>query len=172
MNSEIFQALQPLTSPSLSPPPDPSIRDERSAGPKCERFVAFFLGEKLFGIQADKVAEVAQPQHVTSLPNAGPGLMGITALRGEVIAVLDLAHLLGEVSAPTAAKPKLVVLHGSHPETQFSFPVDRMHEVVSLTANQIEAGGSSSQIAGLAAVNGRVLYILDPSSLAQFLTVT
>lgn len=172
MDSEFFQASQPLTATDFSPLPDPSFRGEHSAEPKCERFVAFLLGEKLYGVRSDRIAEVAQPQPITPLPNAEPGLMGITALRGEIIAVLDLAYLLGEVSAPISGKPKLVVLHSSDSEAQISFQVDRMHEVVTLAANQIEPAGSTSPIDGLAAVNGRVLYILDPASLAQRLAVT
>jgi chemotaxis signal transduction protein len=113
--------------------PDQHARGELFVNGEHERFVAFFIGPSLFGVPASEVAEVAHPVTVTPLPNAPSSLHGIAPLRGEVLAVVDLSGLVGETSESAMPRPKFVVLNArSDGDTQIAFPVDRMHEIVSL----------------------------------------
>ncbi|MBC7899542.1 MAG: chemotaxis protein CheW [Saprospiraceae bacterium] len=131
LNQEL-DVLDPVEFTNL---PLSSIRDEHSAAQTCERFIAFYFGDKLYCVVAEMVAEVIHPLSVAILPNAPRGVLGIAALRGEVVTVLSLKDLLKEESGAANAKSKMIVLQRNENETQFAIPVDRMHEVVMLPSH-------------------------------------
>lgn len=136
---QAVQELDFLASIGLESVPASLARDEHFSRPHCEKFVAFYLEELLFGVPADEVAEVIHPFRVTPLPGMMPNLIGVTAVRGEVVGVLDLRQAASLPPAAPAAKEKLIVLAPTGVRTQLSFPVDRMHEIVLLAANDIAA---------------------------------
>ncbi len=153
--------LAPIGPPGKS---DSVTGDEHSAEADCEKFVAFFLGDNLYGVQSAAVAEVSHPLSVTPLPAAPELLIGIASLRGEVIAVINLRKLIGEESQNASPKPKLVILKepGGDGDTQIAFPVDKMHEIVISPRGQI-SGVSGECVTGQTRVDSGLLRILDTS---------
>lgn len=113
-------------------PPVSVIGDEPSATQKCERFIAFYFGDELYCVLSEAVAEVIQALPVAALPHSPHGISGITAIRGEVIAVLNLRELVNEEVGAGQAGSKMVILSSPENQTQFAIPADRMHEVVML----------------------------------------
>lgn len=118
---------------------------EKSAQAPGEKLVVFFLSGNLYGISAQRVAEISQPVPIAVLPNAPEWLLGIGNLRGEIIAVANLPFILGENAAIEAAKTKLIVLKTKNFDTAIAFPVDKLSEII--TSNEknkkaAEAGDS------------------------------
>lgn len=109
---------------------NPIYDDEIFAGTPGEKFVVFFLSNKLYGILAREVAEVSQPLEIAALPNAPGWLLGIANLRGEIIAIANLPKILGENFPISTAKTKLLVLKTKNFDTAIAFPVDKLTEIV------------------------------------------
>ena len=138
-----------LTSPiEFTNLPGSSLQDEHSAAQKLERFIAFYFGKNIYCVPADMVAEVIHPLSIAILPNSPRGVLGIAAIRGEVVAVLNLKELLQEEGGALQGKSKMIVLKPKDGLTQFAIPVDRMHEVVMLPADTFEsnAGGNAADL--------------------------
>lgn len=97
------------------------------------RLVTFVFNDNLYGIAVEEVAEVTYPLPISPLPNSPEHLCGISPLRGELVAVIDLRRLLGE-TAPTAqmsARPKFIILRSYENNMQMAFQVDRVCEIAS-----------------------------------------
>ncbi len=100
-----------------------------------DKFVAFHLGSGLYGVAAEKVAEVSRPIELTPLPHAPPGLLGIIGMRDEIFAIVDVRTAIGETPPDPEARMKLVLLNSKDAnETRVGFFVDRMFEIVSAVA--------------------------------------
>lgn len=103
-----------------------------------EKFVVFFLNDKLFAVAAEEIAEVTQPLPVALLPNAPEWIFGIANLRGEIITVLDLPKILHEETAVVSRKSKFVILHSKNSDSVVAFTVERVGEIITLPAEKIE----------------------------------
>lgn len=116
------------------------------------RFLCFFLGSELFGIEAEKVAEVIEPLSVTIIPLGPPFVSGIAAHRGEIISLLNSKNLFKDTSSPVDGKKKWIVFNANPGETQFAFPVDRVHEIMSFNANGFRKTETGTSVPMLGAV--------------------
>ena len=116
--------------------------DEIFAGTPGEKFVVFFLSDKLYGISAREVAEVSQPLEIATLPNAPEWLLGIGNLRGEIIAIANLPKIIGENSQVSTSKTKLIVLKTKNYETAIAFPVDKLNEIIAEHDKNFKAAGT------------------------------
>jgi chemotaxis signal transduction protein len=171
MMSQAIQELDLLSSIGLEGVPASLVLDEPFSKSNCEKFVAFYLGETLFGVPAEEVAEVIHPFRVTPLPGMMSNLIGITAVRGEVVGVLDLRQASGMPPATPGAKERLIVLNPPGVRTQLSFPVDRMHEIVVLSAKDIAAPRETSLnfVSGVARLAAGDIRIIDVQRLPDLL---
>ena len=149
----------------VSAEPAHSVRPDDNA-----RFVTFFLGEDLYGISADEVAEVTHPLPVSPLPSGPEFLGGISPLRGEIVAVVDLQRMLGGSTSRSAVRPKIVVLRSADNETQPAFKVDRMHELMSLDTRVLTADKDLGPvILATAKVDERIVKVIKPEAVRDAL---
>ena len=132
--------------------------------PRPERFVTFQLGEAHYAIQAAMVAEVSEILPLTPLPGAPAALLGISPLRGEIVANVDLRGMLGEKpQKSTNPKAKEVVLSRTAPgATPLVFAVDRLGEIVTIDISKIESTQDRSDaLIGEVAYDNRSLKVID-----------
>ena len=90
--------------------------------------VGFVLAGERYGIESRFVREVSRLTRFTPVPGTPPYLMGITNLRGEVLALFDLRHLLGVVSEGVTDLGRIVVL-GEH-RREFGILADAASEIL------------------------------------------
>ena len=77
---------------------------DQDAAPPAVRHVVFRAGGEHFGLPLEAVREVVVPQPpFARVPRAPPGVRGAMNLRGRVVAVVELAPLVG--LAPDALGP-------------------------------------------------------------------
>lgn len=131
----LFDELSSLNLPNLTDTFSADKQPEISDG---EKFVVFFLGDELYAVHAARVAEIARPLDFTPLPGAPDWLHGIANLRGEIVSVLNLSKICGKPGAADSSKSKLIVLKTKSAASSIAFPVDRLSEIISLTAEQIQ----------------------------------
>jgi purine-binding chemotaxis protein CheW len=65
-----------------------------------ERLVCFWLGEQLYGAPIRFVRETVRLRPITPVFHTPDFIAGLASLRGEILAVLDLARLLGLPPTP------------------------------------------------------------------------
>lgn len=118
--------------------PDAFFSGKLAAAPVGEKFVVFFLNEQPFAVAASNIAEVSRPLTVALMPNAPEWLSGIANLRGEIITVLDLPHILLQQPLNASAKAKFVVLHTKNADASVAFTVDRLGEIIFITEDETE----------------------------------
>ena len=133
------------------------------------KFVSFYLGETNFAIYAPAVAEVLPPLEVTPLPNSPENLRGIAPLRGEIVAMLDIKHLVAERTNCLAPRTKTLVLRSQGTDvTPIAFDVDKLGEIVSLPVDELRNVNDRSEefLFGEAVANGGAFLVIDHSKLS------
>ncbi|HWH70847.1 MAG TPA: chemotaxis protein CheW [Candidatus Sulfotelmatobacter sp.] len=87
-------------------------------------FVAFSLANERYGLEAAFLREVVAVKEITPLPTVPPFVAGIFNLRGQVISVIDLKHLLELPQHGLSDFHTVLVLHSARME--FGLLVDRV----------------------------------------------
>ena len=136
------------------------------------RFVTFAVGDGFFGIPVEYVAEVSQPLPIRTLPNSPASLLGISPLRGEIVAVMDVRLLLGAQPVKPPQRSKFIVMRASADESQPAFPVDTLFEISNVPKQDLEwSADDSTCIVGIAKTDRGPMKIVDPSRLAAALGI-
>lgn len=152
---------------SSSPPEAPHSQASpivRESEARPEKFVTFQLGEANYAIQAAVIAEVSEILPLTPLPGAPSGLLGISPLRGEIVANVDLRGMLGE-KPPMSANPKakeMIMKRAAAGATPFAFAVDRLGEIATIEISEIKPTHDiSDALIGEVALESRSLKVID-----------
>ena len=157
----LFDDFSPLNLPNLT---DDLPADKQPDITDGEKFVVFFLGDELYAVEAARVAEIVRPLDFTPLPNSPDWLYGIANLRGEIISVLNLSKICGKTGAHDSSKSKLIVLKTRAAASSVAFPVDRLSEIVTLCAEQIEPA-KDARLLGCAVYKTASVNLLDTEEL-------
>ena len=142
---------------------------DESAGSAGEliRLVVFALGGEWFALPLDSVSEISRVPPVTPVPGVEGFVVGLTNLRGNVLAVLDMKTLFGfpdEIEGPSSTQRMLTVSSAS---VSAAILVDRVEGVVTVDQEEIEPPlpGTSEAIrhwmTGHFRRDGRMVAILD-----------
>jgi purine-binding chemotaxis protein CheW len=124
--------------------------------------VLFMLGEERYALETNCVREILRVREITPLPGTPDFLVGITNLRGQILAVLDLRRFF-DIKAQTATDRSRVIVLGQE-RIEFGFLADAVQEVVMLRIDEIREPPSS--VAGIAhtylrGVTAEALIVLD-----------
>jgi len=93
-------------------------------GEEVLELVGFVLGGERYGIESRFVCEVARLSRLTPVPGTPAFVLGITNLRGEILALFDLRHLLGVTADGITDLGRIVVL-GVH-RREFGLLADKL----------------------------------------------
>lgn len=133
------------------------------------KYLTVGLGAEAYGIPVLRVREIIRMQKITAVPQMPNFVKGVINLRGRVIPVVDLRVKFG-FAAEFADRTCIVVVQvklGGEQMAPMGLIVDRVDEVVTLSANEIEPtpefGGNvaTDYLLGLAKVKGTVKSLLD-----------
>ncbi len=145
-DADTLARLQAGGQPAAAPGPAPA-----GAG-TIERFVLFRLGAEQYGLPIAAVDEVVRrPDALTWLPHASDRLLGMMALRGRSLPVIDLGRSFG--AAADDCRGRLVVVV-SDTGTQAGLAVDAVCEV--LHASETDLHPAPALAAGSEALFDRV----------------
>ncbi|MBN1288556.1 MAG: chemotaxis protein CheW [Actinobacteria bacterium] len=129
------------------------------------QLVAFKVGGEEFGVDVKKVEGVISLVDITRLPRAPEFVEGIINLRGQIIAVIDLATRLRIPESQQTAGSRIVVVEVE--DIKVGLIVDSP-EVINITKGDIEPSPTigmgdieSSFIRGVAKIEDRLLILLD-----------
>jgi purine-binding chemotaxis protein CheW len=127
------------------------------------RHVLFRSGGERFALPLDAVAEVVPPASTfTYVPRSPPAVRGAMNVRGRVVAVVDLAALLGLPASRGGAGQVLVL---DRERRALGFLVDEVLGVEPV--GEPGRAGEGPPVRWLAAARGAPVAVLDPGALAE-----
>lgn len=106
------------------------VPDAPSRAGEMLELIGFVLAGERYGIESRFVREVARLTRFTPVPGTPAFVLGVTNLRGEIVALFDLRNLLGIVAEGVTDLGKIVVL-GEH-RREFGLLADFASEVLSV----------------------------------------
>lgn len=124
--------------------------------------LAFELDGDPYALPVERVREIVRMRPVTPMPRVPAAILGVIALRGEVIQVVDLRRRLGLHGAEPTRRSRIVVLHGEDGRTT-GLLVDAVTEVLRLPESDIAASapGESEAVEALCSRDGEFVSLLD-----------
>lgn len=146
-----------------------------------KQFLVFAQGDSLFGVDLEAVREVLslKDQPISPVPNTLPFLLGLTNLRGEILAVADFGHFTGiapvDIHHPSS---RILVVEASDPrdvrlsKMRIGLAVSRVEGVLPLNPDRtVSAVDVTPDLApflkGLYNCDGRLLMIVDIEAIAH-----
>jgi purine-binding chemotaxis protein CheW len=113
----------PIPVPSDGAPVAPA-EVEAVATPHRNRACVVMLGGRPFAVDVRESREVVMLEPLTAVPGAPAPLLGVTNLRGSILAVAEARPLLGLPTRPvTPGSPALVLAAGT---LEAAMPIDRV----------------------------------------------
>ncbi len=141
-------------------------KEEKSAG-KMIQLVNFRLREEEFGVDIGAVSEITKVADISHIPEAPSFIQGVTNLRGQVIAVVDLARQFGlspQENLPESARIVVTEVNGQ----TVGMLVDEVPEILKIPEENIEPAPELIQtevrndyIKGVGKLDGRLIVLLD-----------
>lgn len=129
------------------------------------QFVVFNLASEVYGLDITDVREIIPYQPPAAVPSAPAAVSGIINLRGSVVGVINLRHVLGLPPGAVTDDTRIVVV--DRDGDSVGMVVDSVTEVVRTRADQIEAAptlvtaSGSSFVRSIVQVDGRLMIALD-----------
>lgn len=74
--------------------------------------LVFGLDHSLYAIAVERLREIVRMRELTRLPRSPAWLLGVMALRGEIVEVIDLRRRLGLPAGEPNRSNRIIVLHG------------------------------------------------------------
>ena len=125
--------------------------------------VVFVLAGERYGIESRFVREVARLARFTPVPGTPPFVLGVTSLRGEILALFDLRQLLGVVAVGVTDLGRIVVL-GEH-RREFGLLADSASEITCVAGTSLAQSESAWGRAYVRGVDPGGLIVLSGEAL-------
>ncbi len=138
--------------------------EDRATHDKRE-YLTFALGAEQYAVDILQAQEIRRYDKVTSIANAPNHVKGVIHLRGNIVPIIDLRVRFGLIDARFNEQTVVIILNLFG--TVVGTVVDSVSDVVEIGAGEIKEAPSVasdvniSHITGIAAVDGRMLVVLD-----------
>lgn len=130
------------------------------------QLVVFTIGDEEFGVDISQVREIVRLVQITYLPRAPEFIEGVVNLRGQVLAIIDLAKRLGVPSKPRGETTRIIVVELE--QNTVGMIVDSVSEVLRLSSESVDAVPALLNtevpehfIRGVGKLKDRLLVLLD-----------
>jgi purine-binding chemotaxis protein CheW len=122
--------------------------------------LTFVLADAPYAIPVDRVREIVRLCEITPVPRVPEAVLGVIALRGEVVQVVDLRMRLDLPHAGPSGTTRVVVLHGED-ERVTGVLVDAVQEVLRVAEDSILPASDGTHVAELCTRGEEFVSILD-----------
>ncbi len=143
-----------------------SEKTEEARGEMIQ-LVNFRLREEEIGVDVGSVREITRVGDITHIPEAPSFIRGVTNLRGQIIAVIDLAKQFGFPPRDELSDSARIVITEVKGQT-VGMLVDEVPEVLKIPVENIEptpelvqSGVEKQYIKGVAKLENRLIVLLD-----------
>jgi purine-binding chemotaxis protein CheW len=128
-------------------------------------FLAFSLGDEVYGIDILKVQEIRGYEPVTKIANTPGFIRGVINLRGVIVPIVDMRIKFGLTNVDYTPFTVVIVLNVCG--RVIGMVVDGVSDVIALTPDQIHAppefgsGLDTRYLRGMATLEGRMIILVD-----------
>jgi len=134
-----------------------------------KQYFLFISNKEIYALEALDVIEIVEYQKITKVPMMSNFVKGVTNIRGNIIAIVDLLQRFGLEETKLLDKTSLAILRKRHndKELQIAIIIDEVYEVDNINNINIEATPSFGTrvnkrfIQGMAKYNNEFVPILD-----------
>lgn len=141
-----------------------------SAAAALDSVVCFAIADKTYGLDVGVVREVVTVTRWIPVPHAAPAILGVFALRGATVALVDTRTVFGLAAL---GEPSTALVVASGHRTICALTIDRVLGVVAVAETQLTPavrGRDPAQVAGfLASDAGGLVTVLDAAHLVHSL---
>ena len=129
------------------------------------KYLAFILGNEIYGIEILRVREIIGLMDVTTVPQTPEYMKGVINLRGKVIPVIDLRLKFSMLEEEHTQETCVIVVEVNN--TSIGIIVDSVSEVMEINSGEIEESLSFGQgidtdyIMGMGKVEKKIIILLD-----------
>lgn len=134
------------------------------------QLVIFKIAEEEFGVSISQVREIVRLVPITVIPRAPEFIEGVVNLRGQIIAVIDLAKRLSLKPTPNSEKTRIVVIEMG--DNIVGMIVDEVVEVLRMpvesvteTPELISDETKQKYITGVGKYDKRLIILIDLASI-------
>ncbi len=142
------------------------VKKEGQAGMEEVQLVIFRLAGEEFGLEISQVREMMRMQDVTPMPKAPEFIEGVINLRGQIVAVMELARRFELPVTERSEKTRIVVVEVK--ENTVGLIVDEVPEVLRIssinidpTPEMIESQVHADFIKGVGKLEDRLIILLN-----------
>lgn len=138
---------------------------EEDRAPEEIQLVVFGMGREEFAVEVAQVREIIRMEEITRMPKSPPFVEGIINLRGQIIAVIDLARRLNLPSGERGPETRIIVVEAG--DVKVGMIVDSVSEVLRASAEAVEpnpalaADVSAAFLQGVVKHDNRLIILLD-----------
>ncbi|GGN53515.1 chemotaxis protein CheW [Oceanobacillus indicireducens] len=132
---------------------------------ESRKYILFSLNGQAYAVDAQYVISIERLQQITEVPQTKEFIRGVTEIRDETTAIIDLRIALSLMSTENTNDTRILVvtLEGM----QIGLIVDAVTEVLDINSNNIEdapsiiSGVQATYLEGVAKVNEQLILLLD-----------
>ncbi len=136
------------------------------------QFISFTIGDEEYGVDIMAIREIKGWTATTELPNTPPFIRGVINLRGAIVPILDLRARFG--AARTSASDRHVIIVVAVGVRVAGILVDAVADIITVATGdiqpvpQLDHTAAAGFLAGLVAVEGRMVALLDLNHVFDF----
>lgn len=129
------------------------------------QLVVFSLGREEFAVEVAQVREIMRMKEITRMPKSPHFVEGIINLRGQIIAVVDLAKRLNLEAGQRGGDARIIVVEAG--EVRVGMIVNAVSEVLRIGVEAVEpsptlaADVSAAYLQGVVKQDNRLIILLD-----------
>jgi purine-binding chemotaxis protein CheW len=110
--------------------------------------LSFRLDDSPYAIPVERVREIVRLRDVTHVPKVPAWVLGVVALRGEVVQVVDLRMRLGLPTRERSRRSRIIVLHGDDDRIT-GVLVDAVDQVLRVSEEAFRSASSNVEVAAV-----------------------
>ena len=140
------------------------MADESRAADEIQ-LVVFSLGREEFAVEVTQVREIMRMEEITRMPKSPHFVEGIINLRGQIIAVVELAKRLNLETGERSGETRIIVVETE--DIKVGMIVDSVSEVLRVAADAVEPSPtlatdiSAAYLQGVLKQDNRLIILLD-----------
>lgn len=138
---------------------------EEAKAAEEKQLVVFSLGREEFAVEVTQVREIMRMEEITRMPKSPHFVEGIINLRGQIIAVVELAKRLNLEAGERDSDTRIIVVEAE--DIKVGMIVDSVSEVLRVDAEEVEPSPtlatdiSSAFLQGVVKKDNRLIILLD-----------
>ena len=131
--------------------------------------LTFELDNSPYAIPVERVREIIRPREATPMPRVPDCVVGVIAMRGEIVQIVDLRMRLGLALSPPTRRSRIIVLHGDDDRVT-GVLVDAVREVLRAPEDDVSAvtANQSGAVMELCRTGSEFISIIDLDQVLDF----